>query len=290
MHEPSEPILHLALPKGRMQTNVVRLLADASLHLRESARSYRPTLSAPGYEVKLQKPQSILEMLHAGTRDLGFAGADWVAELGVDVVELLDTGLDPVRIVVAAPKELVRDGALSRRPLTIASEYERLTQAFLARRDCGDRFVRSYGATEVFPPEDADAILDNSATGTTLQANGLVVVEEIVKSSTRLYASRRAMADAAKVARIDGLVLLLRSVLDARLRVMLEVNVAPSNLAAIVAVLPCMREPTVSPLHGGAGYAVKAAVPRAALASLIPALRARGGADVVVTELIHLAT
>lgn len=273
-----------------MQHNVVQLLADAGLRLRESSRSYRPTLSRPGFEVKLQKPQNILEMLHLGTRDLGFAGADWVAELKADVVELLDTGLDPVRIVLAAPDALLEDGLLPGRPLTIASEYERLTTAFLEQRGEGDHFLRSYGATEVFPPEDADAIVDNTATGATLEANGLTIVQDILRSSTRLYASRKALADPEKSVVIDELVMLLRSVLDARRRVMIEVNVSKDDLDPVIQILPCMREPTVATLHRSAGYAVKAAVPRDSLAELIPLIRRRGGTDIVVTELIHLVS
>jgi hypothetical protein len=114
--------LRLALPKGRMQAPVEVLLADAGLALKASDRSYRPGLSLAGFETKLLKPQNIVEMLALGTRDLGFAGADWVRELGADPVEVLDTGLDPVEIVAAAPRALLVAGELPRRALVIASE------------------------------------------------------------------------------------------------------------------------------------------------------------------------
>lgn len=287
MLEPNQ-LLHLAIPKGRMQAGVVRLLADAGISLRETTRGYRPAVSLPDVEVKIQKPQNILEMLALNTRDLGFAGADWVAELGVDVVELLDTGLDPVRLVAAAPQALLVAGRLPARRLIVASEYERLAQQWIEREQLDATVLRSYGATEVFPPEDADLIVDNSATGETLRANDLVVVAEVLRSSTRLYASRRCIEDPAKRARADSLVLLLRSVLEARKRVMLEVNVTRATLEAVVAALPCMREPTIASLHGEAGFAVKAAVPSADLAGLIPRIKACGGTDIVVTPLIHI--
>ena len=280
--------LRLGLPKGRMQDAVLTLLADAGIQLRCGPRDYRPSLSLPGLEAKILKPQNILEMLHLGSRDVGFAGADWVAELEVEVVELLDTELDPVRLVAAAPAGLLVNGRLPSQPIVVASEYERLTKAWIAARGIEARFVHSYGATEVFPPEDADCIVDNSATGSTLRANGLEIIEEVLTSSTRLYAHPATMDDPARRAAIDQLVTLLGSVLEARRRIMLEVNVPATQLEMVVSALPCMREPTIAPLHRNSGYAVKAAVPRGLLPTVITELKARGGTDVVVTKLAQI--
>lgn len=284
-------ILRLGLPKGRMQEGVLALLADAGIKVSVASRGYRPSVSLAAVEAKILKPQNIIEMLDVGSRDLGFAGADWVAELGADVVEVLDTGLDKVRIVAAAPREVLVGGALPKRPLVIVSELERLTRRWAEQRGQGDRFVRSYGATEVFPPEDADCIVDVTATGATLEANGLVIIEDLLRSSTRLYASKAAMAHPAKRQRIDDFALLVASVLEARKRVMLELNVPAEKLEAVIEVLPCMREPTVSRLHSGGketGYAVKAAVPRDKLATLIPLLKSRGGSDLVISPIAQV--
>jgi ATP phosphoribosyltransferase len=283
-----EQPLRLAVPKGRMYDGVVCLLADAGIHLTNTARSYRPVISLPGCEVKVLKPQNIVEMLHAGSRDVGFAGADWVAELDGRLVEMVDTGLDPVQVVAAAPAAILGNGRLPERPLVVASEYERLTRRWIERRGLDARFVHSYGATEVFPPEDADLIVDNTATGSTLQANGLEVVDRLMESSTRLYANAQALEDPPRREAIDRLVLLVRSVLEARIRVMVEVNVDSDHLEAVLAVLPCMRQPTVSTLAGNEGFAVKAAVPRAELPEVIPRLKACGGGDVVVTRLAQI--
>jgi ATP phosphoribosyltransferase len=280
--------LRLALPKGRMQEGIFTLLADAGLPVRVGSRGYRPQIALAGLDAKILKPQSVIEMLAAGSRDVGFAGADWVRELGADVFEVLDTGLDAVRLVAAAPASTLIDGRPPRRQIIIASEYERITREWIAARGYDDRFVRSYGATEVFPPEDADCIVDIAASGDTLRAQNLIVFDELMRSSTRLYAGRQAMADPLRRAAIERLAMLLRSVLDARRRVMLEVNVTRSALEAVVAVLPCMREPTISTLHGDAGFAVKAAVPRADLPTLIPEIKARGGTDIVVTQLSQI--
>jgi ATP phosphoribosyltransferase len=280
--------LRLAIPKGRMYEGVRALLAEAGVDIIHTARSYRPRVTLNGCQVKILKPQNIVEMLQAGSRDLGFAGADWVAELDSQLVELVDTGLDPVRVVAAAPSSLLVDGQLPDRHLVVASEYERLTLAWIERRGLDARFVHSYGATEVFPPEDADLIVDNAATGSTLEANGLDVVDQLMTSSTRLYASFEALEDPDRRQTIDQVVLLVRSVLEARRRVMVEVNVSPETLEAVLAVLPCMRQPTISELAGGGGFAVKAAVPRSELPAVIPRLKASGGGDVVVTRLAQI--
>ena len=282
-----QDVLRLGLPKGRMESGVLALLADAGIRVTPTVRNYRPLVSLSDTEAKVLKPQNIVEMLDLGSRDVGFAGADWVAELNAGVEEILDTGLDPVRLVAAAPPTTDVTGERDR-PLVVASEYDRLTHAWIAERQMRAEFVLSYGATEVFPPEDADVIVDVTQTGATLRANGLVIVDELMRSSTRLYASPHALADPAKRQKIEDLRLVLASVLEARRRVMVEVNAPESRLDAVVAILPCMRQATVAPLFGNSGYAVKAAVPRDELPPVIPALKAAGGTDVVVSQLAQI--
>lgn len=277
-------ILRLALPKGRMQEGVLRLLSEAGLDMRTAERDYRPSAIVDGLDVKVLKPQNIIEMLDIGSRDLGFAGADWVAELGIDLVEVMDTGLDPVRLVAAAPTSILEDGKLPSRGLVVASEYEGITRRWIASSGIEAEFVRSYGATEVFPPEDADCIVDNTATGSTLRANGLSIVDEVMRSTTRLYANKRAMDDQTRRERIEWFAMLCQSVLEARRRVMLEVNIDADRLESLIEILPAMKEPTVSKLMGDAGYAVKIAAPRSDLPSLIPAIRARGGTGIIITQ------
>ncbi len=271
-----------------MESAVLKLLGDAGISVTPTARGYRPTVSLENTEAKMLKPQNIVEMLALGSRDLGFAGADWVEEMNAGVVELLDTELDRVKVVAAAPESLLVGGELPSRRLTVASEYERIACRWIERRELDAEFVRSYGATEVFPPEDADVIVDNTATGNTLQANGLLVIDTLARSSTRLYASPEALDSGEKKKRIEGLVMLLKSVLEARRRVMVEVNAPGDKLEEVVALLPCMREATVSPLFGSSGYAVKAAVPKEQLPAVIPAVKAAGGSDVIVTALAQI--
>lgn len=281
----SSPLLKLALPKGRIFDGVRDLLRDAGVQVKGPQRSYRPQLSIPQWDAKLLKPQSVADMLVRGTRDVGFTGADWVREKSYELIDLVDTGLDPVRLVAAAPDALFDGGSLPARALTVATEYPRITKEWLGDRGFEDQVIRSCGATEVYPPDDADFIVDNTASGATLRANGLVVFADIMRSSTRLFASPTAMKDPAKRREIEHLARLVRSVLEARSRVMLEMNLrVGSNLEELVKVLPCMGQPTVSSLHGG-GYAVKAAVLREDLPKLWPELLARGASDLVTSRL-----
>ncbi len=243
-----EAVIHLALPKGHMQAGVYALLEEAGVKVSLSnSRGYRPSVPLPNYDCKLLKPQNILGMLAAGTRDIGFAGGDWVEELGIEgLVEVLDTGLDPVRIVAAAPdpKILEKGVGAEGRKLIVASEYSGLTKKWLERKGIVATVLKSYGATESLPPEDADLIVDNAATGSTLKANSLEILDTLMHSTTRMYASTKAWADPAKRARIESLVLLLTAVLNARKRLMVTFNISKASLDTLVSSLPsCVSLP-----------------------------------------------
>ncbi|HMP78689.1 MAG TPA: ATP phosphoribosyltransferase [Pirellulaceae bacterium] len=285
MSPTSDPeTLRLALPKGRMYEDVIRVLGDAGIDVRVSERDYRPTISLDQVNAKILKPRNVISMLQAGSRDIGFAGCDWVVESQAELVELLDTGLNPVRLVAAAPTSILEQGNLPRRPLVIATEYTRLAEQWIESRGIDATVVTTYGATEVFPPEDADVIIDNTATGATLRANGLTILDEIMKSTTRLYASRQCWAQPQLAQRAADLAMILKSVLEARGRVMLDLNVAQDKLRQVLACLPSMKQPTISSLSEDGWYAIRAAVPRSVLARVIPQLKAAGACDIVTTR------
>ena len=288
--EYKENLILLGLPKGRMQEEVFKLLGDAGIKIDVSKRAYRPTLSIPSFEAKILKPQTIIEMLATGYRDLGFAGTDWVVELEADLIELLDTDLNPVKLVAAAPKILLTNGKLPITPLVIASEYENISRNWIKANGLNAQFIKSYGATEVFPPEDADCIIDNTATGETLKANNLAIISEIMVSSTKLYASKQAWENPRKRENIETLVMLLQSALNARSRAMLEINVTPECLEAVANILPAMRASTISKLCGDIGYVIKAAVPKKDIAKLIPEIKKFGGTDIIVSIPTQIVT
>ena len=281
-------IIKIALPTGRIQPQFFTLLNEAGISISNTARSYRPTLSIEGFDAKILKTQNIVEMLVAGKRDIGIAGIDWVKELNADVTELLDTKLDPVKIVAAAP-----DGFLPRNygkdnPFIIATEYVSLANNWAIQNNFKAKVIRSFGTTEAFPPEDSDCIIDNTSSGATLKASNLNIIDVLLDSSTRIFASPIALDNSSKRRRIEDLILVIKSVLDARKRVMVEVNVNKDDLEKLALILPSMRTPTISELYQKSGYVVKAAVLKKILPELIPKIKESGGTDIVVTSLSNV--
>jgi ATP phosphoribosyltransferase len=276
--------LRLLIPKGRIYDGVAELLRDAGFPLRLSERTYRPNLGADWLDAKIMKPQNVGLLLELGSHDAGFTGIDWIKENKADVELVLDLGFDKVNIVAAVPAGVPVEALKSKR-IIAATEYVSLADGYLRQNGFDYRIVRTYGATEVFPPDDADMIIDNTASGQTLRDNGLVVIGTLLSSSTWFVASKEAMRNAEKRERIETLAMLFRAVLDGRDKVMLEMNVSEALYAGLVGGLPAMRSPTVSPLYKGesgeSGYAVKIAVKKSEVPDLIPRLKKAGATDIV---------
>ena len=272
--------LKILLPKGRIYENVAALFSDAGIAITLPERAYRPTVNQDDIEAKVMKPQNIGKLLELGAHDVGFTGADWIAETGARVEEIMDLGFDRVRIVAAAPAQ-VSDGDLRKKRVIAATEYVNIAESWLKGQGLDAIIIRTYGATEVFPPDDADIIIDNTSTGRTLQENGLRIVDTVMESSTRLFASRAAMEDAGKKKKIFELKMLFESVLAARGRVMLEMNVPAARLDSLVAAVPAMKSPTIAPLYGGEGYAVKIVAQKEEAPRLLPRLKELGASDIL---------
>ncbi|MBP5793814.1 MAG: ATP phosphoribosyltransferase, partial [Spirochaetaceae bacterium] len=224
------------------------------------------------------------KLLELGAHDVGFTGRDWIEETGADVEEIMDLGFDPVRIVAAVPNE-IDDKALMNKRMIVATEYEKIAEKWLTKKNISHIIVRTYGATEVFPPDDADMIVDNSATGRTLIENGLRIVDTLMTSSTRMFASKAAMADPQKKQKILELKMLFSAVLSASDRVMLEMNVPKAKFEGLVKGVPAMRSPTVSPLYGDDGYAIKTVVKKSEVPNLLPKLKNLGATDILEYDL-----
>jgi len=276
--------LRILIPKGRIFENISRLFSDAGFPISLTDRTYRPQLAADWLALKIMKPQNVGELLELGSHDAGFTGIDWIRENQADVEEVMDLGFDKVRIVVAIPAG-TSEGDLKSRKIVVATEYVNLADAWLRSNGYQYRLLRTYGATEVFPPDDADMIIDNTSSGQTLRDNGLAIIATLLESSTRFVASKAAMADREKRDRIEELAMLFRAVLSGRDRVMLEMNVPKAHFQQMVAGLPAMRSPTVAPLHGDEGYAIKIAVKRSEIPQIIPRLKKAGAVDIVEYDL-----
>ena len=276
--------LKIVIPKGKIFLNVATLLNDAGIRFQQlNDRIYRPTVDKEDIEIKIMKPQNIPKVVEMGSHDVGFTGYDWIVETGANIVEVMDLKFDPVRIVAAISKKSDKRKLRSKR-IVVASEYENIAKMFLEKEGYSYVFLKTYGATEVFPPDDADMIIDNTATGKTLTEHELCIIAEILKSSTRFIANKNALRDKWKSRKIFELKILFQAVLDARDRVMLEMNIPKQKLKDIVEILPCMRAPTVSPLFDGKGYAVKVAVKKSEVSALIPVLKKFGATDILEYE------
>ncbi len=276
--------IRMAVPKGRIFEKVVDLLSESGIYIKKSARSYRPIVNDMQLEIKILKPQNIAKLVEYGSHDVGFTGLDWIEETGADVVKLMDLGFDPVKIVSAKPKELPEE-ELYNKKIVVASEYENISKKYLNSKKMNYVFLRTFGATEVFPPDDADMIIDNTSTGSTLREHNLEIVDVIMESSTYLIANKESLENKEKREHIEELEMIFKSILDARKRVMLEMNVPKDKLDTIVDFLPCMRAPTVSPLFGEQGYAVKTAVLKTEVRKIIPKLKKLGATDILEYEL-----
>ena len=281
--------LRILIPKGRIFENVVRLFSDAGFPFSFTDRTYRPVLGMnPGAEswldAKIMKPQNVGELLELGSHDAGFTGVDWIRENGSNVEEIMDLSFDKVKIVAAIPAAASEE-ILKCRKIVVATEYVNMAQSWLKSGSWQYRIVRTFGATEVFPPDDADMIIDNTSSGQTLRDNGLKIIATLMESSTRFVASKAAMANQEKRNRIEELAMHFKAVLDGRDRVMLEMNVPKAKFQEIVTNLPAMRSPTVAPLYGDEGYAVKIAVKKNEVPSLISSLKKAGATDIVEYEL-----
>jgi ATP phosphoribosyltransferase len=313
-----KPLVRLALPKGRLQEEVLKLMHEAGVHVLLPDRGFRAKINIPGWEVKLLNPRDCVILMKSGSRDVGFAGDDLVKELeaGPQLKHLLTTGLCPVRIVAAAPAELLDSHKkvlvppAAPRVLRIATEYRKLTEDWVKELQTKSatpldvKVIVTRGATEAFPPDDADMIVDNTSSGATLAANNLYICAELMNSSTHVFVNKHvddmkpSVEDAEPLTSgqleerkrsIAHFVEMLSAVLEGRKRVLLECNVGTERFQEVVALLShpiCMKQPTVSQLYGSTGYAVKVAVERSKLFEIIPKIKQHGGTDIFITNLI----
>ena len=272
--------IKMAIPKGKLQVEILRLLSDIGINIMGDERNYRPSCSDSRFEIKLLKGQNIPSLVELGQHDIGFAGMDWIAEQGANVQIIKRLGFNPVEIVACIPEDWDYD-ELKQRKIIVATEYMNLAEKFLEDQGFDAQLIRSYGATEVFPPEDADMVIDNTSTGSTIKANRLKICDVVYTSATQFFANKAALQDPEKKAIIDDMLLLINGVMNARQRVLLEMNCQDVDIEKIVTLLPAMRAPTVSKLFNSDAYSVRAAIPKGAAKDLIPKLKQAGATDIL---------
>lgn len=281
-------MLSLALPKGSLEEQTLLLFSQADIAIKKSSREYNPTCDDPRItRVKILRPQEIPVYVEQGYFDIGISGHDWVRESGADVVEVAElpyakTGTGVVNMVLAVPQDSpissARDIPVGSR---ITTEFPKATQAFFDELGIDVEVHFSYGATEAKVPEMMDALVDLTETGSTLRRNGLKIVDTILTSTTRLVASHEAWADPDKRAQIEEIRTLLLGVIDARGKVLLNMNVPHDKLEAVIAELPAMKRPTVAKLYGSEDYEISTVAEKCSVNVLIPKLKAAGAEDIL---------
>ena len=276
--------LRLGLPKGSLQSATQDLFAKAGFHITITSRGYYPTIDDPEVSCLLIRPQEASRFVEKGLLDLAVTGFDWI--LGRDVVEVAELEYSkvsrrPVRWVVAVPEDSPIRTIADLQGKRIATEAVELTEQFLAENGIEAEVDFSWGATEVKPPHLADAIVELTETGSSLRANRLRILHEILTSTTRLIASRQAMADEWKSAKIADIAMLLRASLLAMDKSGLMLNVHADNLAAVEEILPSLTSPTISQLQTPGWFAVNTIVDSPLVRDLIPRLKAAGAEDIV---------
>jgi ATP phosphoribosyltransferase len=279
-------ILKLGIPAGSLQESTGDLFRKAGYKITFASRSYYPTIDDPEMHCTLIRAQEIPRYVQDGSLDCGLTGYDWILENDAKVVELTELVFSkvskrPVRWVLAVPNDsavqTVKDLAGKR----IATEVVQLTRRWLAQQGVTAQVEFSWGATEVKPPRLADAIVEVTETGSSLRANNLRIVAELLQSTTRFIANPTAYADPWKKEKMDDLVLMLQGALAAEGKVGLMMNVPKKHLEAVLKILPALQTPTISSLSNPEWVDVNTIIDENTVRTIIPRLKGAGACGIV---------
>lgn len=278
--------MKLGLPKGSLQEATFSLFAKAGYSFKVSSRSYQPIVDDETIEPILLRPQEIPGYIEQGVIDAGLTGADWIADSGAKVHEVCELRYskitnNPMRIVLAVHQDSPVKSIQDLEGMRIATEYIRLTQRYLTENGVNASVEFSWGADEVKVPTLVDAIVVNSETGSSLRAHNLRVVETLLVSTTRFVASPAAWADSWKRDKIESLEILLTGAMNAAKLVGLKMNLPTDRKEEILAILPSLHRPTVSPLTDQGWIAVEVILGESEVRDLIPKLKRAGATGLV---------
>lgn len=279
-------ILKLGIPKGSLQDATAELFRRAGYKIGVSSRSYYPTIDDDEIECLLIRAQEMARYVEDGVLDCGLTGHDWVVETGADVHEVTELVFSkvsrrPVRWVLCVPEDSAVQAVSDLQGARIATEAVGLTKSFLERHGVTAKVEFSWGATEVKPPKLADAIVEVTETGSSLKANNLRIVAEVLQSTTRFIANHSAYADSWKKQKIDDIALMLRGAMNAEGKVGLMMNVARLNLQKVLSLLPALQRPTVSNLADEQWVDVNTIVDESVVRTIIPRLKTAGARGIV---------
>ena len=278
--------LKLGIPAGSLQEATAGLFRKAGYEITISSRSYYPTIDDPEIDCLLIRAQEMARYVQNGVIDAGLTGHDWIQENRADVREVAELVFSkvsrrPVRWVLAVPNDSPIQSVADLQGKRIATEAVNLTTDFLRQHGVEAEVEFSWGATEVKPPQLADAIVEVTETGSSLRANNLRIVAEVLQSTTRFIVNHDTWADAWKRKKIEDIILMLRGVLAAEGRVGLMVNVPTDRLPQVLELLPALQKPTISRLADENWVDVITILEEKAVRDLIPKLCKVGAQGIV---------
>lgn len=278
--------LKLGIPKGSLQDATIALFERAGWRIYADGRSYFPAIDDAEIECMLIRAQEMARYVEKGVLDAGLTGIDWVVESGLDVESVTSLtyakqSRSKVRWVLAVPEDSSFQRAEDLRGMTIATELVEVTKRYFAERQVSVKVEFSWGATEVKPPNLADAVVEVTETGSSLRANRLRIIDTVMESETHLIANRRCMQDAWKREKVDKLALMLNGAIAAQGQVGLMLNVRKENLDAVLQVMPALNSPTVSALRDPAWVAVNTILEEGVVRDVLPKMKAAGATGIV---------
>ncbi|MCY4011348.1 MAG: ATP phosphoribosyltransferase [Gammaproteobacteria bacterium] len=279
-------VLNLGIPSGSLQNACAELFERAGYRISFPNRSYYPEIDDPEIDCLLVRAQEMARYVEQGVLDAGITGHDWVQETGADVAEVAEfvfskVSRRPGRWVLCVPDDSSVHTVADLEGKRIATEVVNLTRAYLKRHGVTATVEFSWGATEVKPPRLADAIVEITETGSSLRANNLRIVDEVLASTPRLIANHAARSDPWKKSKLDNIALMLASCLAAEGRVGLMMNVRNEDLEAVTSLLPALRNPTISHLTDPDWVAISTIIDEAAVRMIVPELKKAGATGIV---------
>jgi ATP phosphoribosyltransferase len=282
----SQRVLKLGIPAGSLQDATAELFKKAGYNITFSSRSYYPQVDDPEIECLLIRAQEMARYVENGVLDAGITGHDWVRESGATVVEICELQFSkvsrrPVRWVLCVPNDSPVQSVRDLQGKRIATEVVGLTRAFLAEHGVAADIEFSWGATEVKPPKLADAIVEVTETGSSLRANNLRIVAEVLQSTTRFIANAQSVRDPWKLTKLENISLMLKSCLAAEGKVGLMMNCRRESLPSVLQQLPALKNPTVSSLSDPEWVAVNTILDESVVRTIVPRLKEAGATGIV---------
>ena len=280
-------LLKLGIPKGSLETSTVDLFKKAGWRITYDSRSYFPDIDDGEISCLLVRAQEMSRYVEDGTLDLGLTGKDWIIENESDVHVVQDliyskTSVKEARWVLVVREDSPLKAIEDLEGKRISTELASFTKRYFAEKKINVHVEFSWGATEAKVVEGlVDAIVEVTETGTTIRANKLKIIHELMKTNTQLIANHHAWNDPWKHQKIEQIRILLNGSLLAMGKVGLKLNVSKENLGRVVLLLPSLKAPTISSLFSEEWYAVETIVSNNVVRDLIPLLQEAGAEGII---------